>query len=142
MLFCDQIEEQAHRFLSSGGEAMPAESLSLIAGTFLSLVFSYLPGAKGWFMQFEPEVKRLIMLGLIILSAAVVFGLSCLGWGSELGITLPCDQTGLLGLVQQIVIATIANQSIYAISPHRTRHASNHSAESNHPETNSGRDPQ
>ena len=120
---------------------MPAESLSLIAGTFLSLIFSYVPGAKGWFMQFEPEVKRLIMLGLIILSAGVVFGLSCLGWGAELGITFPCDQTGLLGLVQQIVIAIIANQSIYAISPHRTKHASNHSTGTNHPETNSGRYP-
>ena len=121
---------------------MSAESLSLIAGTFLSLVFSYIPGAKDWFMQFEPEVKRLIMLGLIILSAGVVFGLGCLGWGPDLGITLACDQAGLLGLVQQIVIAIIANQSIYAISPHRTKHASNHSAGSNHPETNSRRDPQ
>ena len=117
---------------------MSAESLSLIAGTFLSLIFSYIPGAKGWFMQFEPEVKRLIMLGLIILSAAVVFGLSCLGWGFELGITPVCDQTGLLGLVQQIVIAIIANQSIYAISPHRTRHASNHSVKSKQPDARSG----
>ena len=142
MLFCDQIEEQAHRVLSLCVESMPAESLSLIAGTFLSLIFSYVPGAKGWFMQFEPEVKRLIMLGLIILSAGVVFGLSCLGWGAEVGINLSCDQTGLLGLVQQMVIAIIANQSIYAISPHRTRHTSHHSTGTNHPETNSGRYPQ
>jgi hypothetical protein len=121
---------------------MSAESLSLIAGTFLSLVFSYIPGAKDWFKQFEPEIKRLIMLGLILVSAAAVFGLSCMGWGIDLGINLSCNRSGLLGLIQQIVIAIIANQSIYAISPHRTKYASNHSAGSNHLETKSGRDPQ
>ena len=117
---------------------MSAESLSLIAGTFLSLIFSYIPGAKDWFMQFEPEVKRLIMLGLILISSAVGFGLSCLGWGFDLGINLSCDQSGLLGLVQQIVIAIIANQSIYAISPHRTTHSSSQSMESNQLDTESG----
>jgi len=113
---------------------MSAESLSLIAGTFLSLIFSYIPGAKDWFMAFEPEVKRLIMLGLIVFSAGVIFGLSCLGWSFDLGINLSCDQSGLLGLVQQIVIAIIANQSIYAISPHRTRQVLNHSVESGQPD--------
>lgn len=98
---------------------MSAESISLIAGTLLSLVFSYIPGAREWFAQFEPTVKRLFMLVLIIVSAGVVFGLACLGWGMELGISLSCDQAGLLGLVKQIVIAIIANQSVYAISPRR-----------------------
>ena len=89
---------------------MSSENLSLIAGTVLSLVFSYVPGAKGWFMQFGPQVKRLIMLVLIILSAGAVYGLACLGWGNELGITLSCDQTGLFGLLRQVVLAIIANQ--------------------------------
>jgi len=65
---------------------MSAESLSLIAGTVLSLIFSYIPGANGWYLKFNGQAKRLIMLGLISLSAGVVFGLSCLGWGSEFGI--------------------------------------------------------
>ena len=117
---------------------MSAESLSLIAGTFLSLIFSYIPGAKDWFMQFEPEVKRLIMLGLILISSAVGFGLSCLGWGFDLGINLSCDQSGLLGLVKQIVIAIIANQSIYAISPHTTTNTSNLSTATDQPENGFG----
>ncbi|MBK5109258.1 MAG: hypothetical protein JJE12_14070 [Anaerolineales bacterium] len=99
---------------------MSAENLSLIAGTVLSLIFSYIPGAKEWYLQFNGQAKRLIMLGLISLSAGVVFGLSCLGWGSEFGITLGCDQAGFFGLVRQIVLAIIANQGIYAISPHST----------------------
>jgi hypothetical protein len=99
---------------------MQAESLSLIAGTLLSLFFSYIPGAKNWFENFDAQVKRLIMLSLIILSSAAVFGLSCLGWGTEIGIAVSCNQKGLFGLVQQVVLAIIANQGIFAISPLRS----------------------
>jgi hypothetical protein len=101
---------------------MSAESLSLIAGTVLSLMFSYLPGARNWYDQFSPEVKRSIMLGLILLSGGIVYGLSCLGWGTEWGIAPICNETGLMGLIEQVVIAIIANQSIYAISPLRKDH--------------------
>jgi len=101
---------------------MSAENLSLIAGTLLSLVFSYVPGAKGWFTQFDPQVKRLIMLGLIIISAGVVYSLACLGWGTEFGINLQCSQSGLFALVEQVVLTIIANQGVYAISPHPTKH--------------------
>jgi hypothetical protein len=69
-------------------------------------------------MRFDPQVKRLIMLGLITLSASAVYGLACLDWGVELGITVTCDQSGLFGLLRQAVLAIIANQGIYAISPH------------------------
>lgn len=102
---------------------MSAEGLSLIAGTLLSLAFSYIPGVSIWFMGFEPTIKRLIMLALLAMTSGAIYGLSCLGWGSELGITLSCDQTGLLGLTKQFVIAIIANQSIYTISP-QTRNTS------------------
>ena len=105
---------------------MSAEILSLIAGTALSLVFSYIPGAKDWFKQFKPEFKRAIMLVLILLAGGAVFGLGCLGWGAEFGINLTCDQAGFLGLVQQIMVAIIANQSIYAISPHQRTYGSRH----------------
>ena len=98
---------------------MSAESLSLVAGTVLSLTFSYIPGVRNWFIEFDPAIKRLIMLALLALTAGVAYGLSCLGWGFEWGITLSCDQSGLLGLIEQFVVAIIANQSIYAISPHK-----------------------
>ena len=96
---------------------MSAENLSLIAGTVLSLGFSYIPGASDWFTRFDAEIKRLIMLGLISLSAGIIYGLSCLGWGESFGIQLSCDQSGLFGLVRQVVLAIIANQGVYAISP-------------------------
>jgi hypothetical protein len=97
---------------------MSAETLSLIAGTILSLLFSYVPGAKDWYAQFEPAVKRLIMLVLILASSGGVFALACLGWGPAFGVDVSCDQPGLFGLIQQIMVAIIANQSTFAISPH------------------------
>jgi hypothetical protein len=106
-----------------GGMQMSAESLSLVAGTVLSLTFSYVPGARSWFERFEPEIKRLIMLVLLVVTACIVYGLSCLGWASDWGISLNCDRSGLLGLIEQLVIAIIANQSIYAISPRKNRKA-------------------
>ena len=117
---------------------MSAESLSLITGTVLSLIFSYIPGARGWYMQYNGQAKRLIMLGLISLSASVVFGLSCLGWGSEFGIALGCDQAGFFGLVRQVVLAVIANQGIYAISPHTSPNSQIQSEASNPPAARSG----
>ena len=115
-----------------GGMQMSAESLSLVAGTVLSLTFSYVPGARSWFERFEPEIKRLIMLVLLVITACIVYGLSCLGWVSEWGISLSCDRSGLLGLIEQLVIAIIANQSIYAISPHKNRKTKQIGPSSNH----------
>ena len=100
---------------------MSAESLSLVAGTVLSLAFSYIPGARNWFEGFQPEIKRLIMLVLLVVSTGIVYWLSCSGWAFDWGISLNCDQSGLLGLIEQLVIAIIANQSTYAISPRKTR---------------------
>ena len=117
---------------------MSAESLSLIAGTVLSLIFSYIPGAREWYLQFNGQAKRLIMLALISLSAGIIFGLSCLGWGSEFGITLSCDQAGLFGLVRQVVLAIIANQGIYTISPHTPPNSRTNSEGSNPHTASSG----
>ncbi len=98
---------------------MSAESLSLIAGTILSLTFSYIPGARSWFDEFEPEIKRSIMLVLLLITAGSVYGFSCLGWAAEWGISMSCDRSGLMGLIEQVVIAIVANQSVYAISPRK-----------------------
>jgi hypothetical protein len=68
-------------------------------------------------MTLTATYRRLLMLGLLVAAAGASFGLACLGWGTALGITLACDQSGLLGLVRQTILAVIANQSVYAISP-------------------------
>jgi hypothetical protein len=98
---------------------MAAESISFIAGTILSLLFSYIPGVEPKFKELSPTRKRLIMLGLLFLVSGTTFGLACLGWGEDLGINLTCDRSGALGLFTQFAIATIANQTTFLISPRK-----------------------
>lgn len=96
---------------------MSAESLSLIAGTVLSLSLTYVPGVNNWYSRYDPTQKRLIMLALLAISASAVYALACLGWGAAWRIAVTCDEPGLFGLIEQLVLAIIANQSIYIISP-------------------------
>ncbi len=100
---------------------MSAESLSLVTGTLLSLIFSYLPGVHNSYSNLEPTMKRLIMLGLLLVVSGSIYGLSCLGWVQEWGVAITCNQSGLMALIRQTAIAIIANQSIYAISPHNKK---------------------
>lgn len=93
---------------------MSAEGLALISGIVLSLVFSYVPGLEGWFDALEGTSKRLIMLGLLALTAVGVFGVACLGWFNT-GVT--CNQAGAVVLVEAFFVAMVANQSAYLISP-------------------------
>ena len=96
---------------------MSAESLSLIAGAVLSLLFSYIPGLNAGYAGLGSEVKRLIMAGLLLAVAAGVYGISCAGFGASFGVSVPCTQEGLLGLVNAFVLAVIANQAAFAITP-------------------------
>lgn len=102
---------------------MTTETLSLLAGSLLSLGFSYVPGLAGWYDRLGEggsdggTAKRLVMLALLVLVAAGAFGLACSGWGSAVGLALTCDQSGAAGLVRALVLAIVANQSTHAISP-------------------------
>ena len=107
---------------------MTAEVLSGIAGALLSVLFSYTPGLRRWFDHLgagDAEAgieedggarKRLVMLGLLVLSAGAIFAGSCAGLPFETP-TIACDRAGLLELARILGMAIIANQSIYAISP-------------------------
>lgn len=96
---------------------MTAESLSLISAAVLSLLFSYVPGLNSWFGGLDGLYKRLIMLVLLVAVAGVSYGTACAGWGGDFGVALSCDKAGAVGLVKALVLAIMANQSTYAISP-------------------------
>lgn len=96
---------------------MSAEQLASLAGILLSLLFSYVPGLSGWYAALSGEYKRLVMFGLLVLTGAGAYGLSCSGWGSDLVPELSCNQSSLVGLVMVIVRAAIANQAAYLLSP-------------------------
>jgi len=57
------------------------------------------------------------MLVLLVVVASAVYGLACLGYAESFGISVVCDQAGALALVQALVYAIIANQTIYTVSP-------------------------
>ena len=80
------------------GSTMTTTLLSSIAGSLLSLLFSYLPGLSDWYAQLgvNPDDggtrKRLLMLALLCLTALASFGLACSGWGSAFGMALNCER--------------------------------------------------
>jgi len=96
---------------------MTAETLSAISGVVLSLLFSYIPGLSKWYGEKSEDVKRLIMLGLIVLAGAAAFGLACGGLAGDFGIGLTCDKAGGIALLKSIAAAAIANQAAYQLTP-------------------------
>ena len=100
---------------------MTAEQLIAIAGAILSLAFSYIPGLKNRYEPLSDEMKRLVMLGLLVLVVAGVFGLACSRFGAYVGIAVACDEPGLVALVWALVLAIMANQSTYLITPKRLK---------------------
>ena len=95
---------------------MTAEELALIAGVVLSLLFSYVPGLNAWFGGLDGVTKRLLMLAMIVISAAGAFGLACAGWGADFGLSLTCDRVGLSGLIRAAILCAMANQATYVMS--------------------------
>jgi hypothetical protein len=96
---------------------MTTELLSALAGIVLSLLFSYVPGLSTWFAGQSEEKKKLLMLGLLVLTAAGVFGLGCTPYAADLGIPLTCDEAGVVALVKLVIAAAVANQTAYKLTP-------------------------
>ena len=92
---------------------MTAEQLAVIAGVVLSLVFSYVPGAKDWFEKLEGNTKRFVMLGALFVVAAGIFGLSC----TPLYSYVTCDFAGAWQMLWVFVVAAIGNQTAYQLTP-------------------------
>ena len=92
---------------------MKPEILAAIAGIFLSVLFSYVPGFATKYNPLDGTKKRLVMLGLLVLAAGATFGLSCANIVK--GVT--CDQPGAIQLASAFIFAMIANQGANALSP-------------------------
>lgn len=99
---------------------MDYNTLILIAGAILSLLFSYIPGLNIWYAALQADTKRLIMAGVLLVTSAAIFGLVCAGLAGDFGLTLTCDKQTIIGLIKTFVLALIANQTTYAITPQTT----------------------
>lgn len=89
---------------------MTAEQIAAIAGAILSLAFSYIPGIRQKYEAPSAEVKRLVMLGLLVLAVAGIFALACSRFGANLRVSVSCDEPGMIGLFWSLVLAVMANQ--------------------------------
>ena len=92
---------------------MSAEQLALFGGIVVSLAFSYLPGVKPRFNALSSDYKRLVSLGALFVVAAAAIGLSCLGRYN----IFTCDVDGAWRALEVFVVAAIANQSAYLLTP-------------------------
>jgi len=92
---------------------MSSQLLAGIAGIVLSLLFEYLPGLHDWYNALVDTKQKLVMLAALLLSAAGVFALACLGRYD----LVTCDVAGVWMLLEYFVLAVIANQATYLISP-------------------------
>jgi hypothetical protein len=92
---------------------MTAEQLGAIAGVILSLLFSYVPGLSDKFGGLSATTKRLSMALLLLIVAIGTLALSC----SNIVVSVPCTQAGLVSLINVYIAALVANQAAYLIAP-------------------------
>ena len=92
---------------------MSAELLVSLGGIVSSLLFSYFPGLSGAFDPLPANQKRLVMLAVLLATAAGVFGLACIGKSG----LVSCDVVGAWALLEFFVLAAVANQTAYKLSP-------------------------
>lgn len=87
-----------------------------IAGAFLSLIFSYVPGLNTKFAALPKETQQLAMAGLMLLVTIVIVALGCY---KVVQINLTCDQSGWVQAIWVFLSAIMANQATFRLSPQR-----------------------
>jgi len=91
---------------------MTAERLGAIAGLGLTLIFSYAPGLSVWYEKQSGQVKSLIMLAALVVSAGAIFGLSCYSpWQ-----IVQCTEEAAWGLGEMLFYAIVLNVSSHALT--------------------------
>lgn len=96
---------------------MSAEVLVGLAGVVLAILFEYVPGLTDWYNQLKNNYQRLLMLGMLVVVAGVVFGLNCEGWFAGKIPVVECSQEGIEELIWLVVVAVASNQGTHRILP-------------------------
>jgi hypothetical protein len=96
---------------------MTPDLLSSLAAISLSLAFSYLPGLSQWYQGQDPAWRRLVMLAALLGSSLTVIGVACSGWAGAFGLALTCDAPGAVAVLRALILALVANQATFLISP-------------------------
>lgn len=102
--------------VTPSAEPLTPEMLVAFTSAVISLLFSYFPGLNTWYAGLSQLYKRLIMIALLILTAAGAYGIACAGFAPWLGFELACDQEGVMFLIALILEAIAVNQTVYKLS--------------------------
>jgi hypothetical protein len=94
---------------------LTSDSLSIIAGAVISLFFSYFPKLNSAYAGLDESYKKLIMLGALLLTVVGLYALGCVGFASIDGFL--CDKTTAFQFLKMFLLAVIANQGVFKISP-------------------------
>jgi len=93
--------------------SMSADWLVATVAAILALLFDYLPGLSGWFDKQDEGKKKLLMVGMLLVVAFGVFGLSCF---NLIDIAIACTWGGAGKIAGYWLVAVIANQSTHALT--------------------------
>jgi hypothetical protein len=96
---------------------MSAEILVGLAGIVLSVLFEYFPGLSDWYDKLQDNYQRLLMLGMLVVVAGVVFAMNCEGWFAGKIPVIECSEAGVEELVWLFIIALGSNQTTHRILP-------------------------
>ena len=97
---------------------LTAAVLLAVVGALLSVAFTWFPGLNTWYAGLDKDQQSAIMLGLLILAAAVMIALGCAGLIVVVG--LVCTPQGIFTVVINLgvglVTAMMANQGTYGLT--------------------------
>ncbi len=89
------------------------EAIMTVAGAVVSLLFSYFPVLRTRFAALTPEAKSGVMIGLLLLIGASLFGLGCAGLVNT---GVGCDRAGVTRTVVALGMALATNQGMWGIT--------------------------
>lgn len=86
-------------------------SIAAISGVILSVLADWIPGFSPWYASQGYQKKRLVMAGLVLLTAVAIFLLACY---SPL-VYAECSERGAWELVELVTAVLIGNQSAHML---------------------------
>ena len=94
-------------------EKFVGEILVAGVGLLLSVLFKYFPKLNVWYAGLGKELKRLIMIAVLVVVALIMYGASCIQIWS--GVT--CTGEGFVELFGVVIIIATGNQLGYLLLP-------------------------
>jgi multisubunit Na+/H+ antiporter MnhG subunit len=95
---------------------MNSNELSLLLGTALSLVFTFVPSLNRWYEQLDAKTKAQVMaVGIIVISIGVV-GASCAGLDASISCTKDSVMSFAKNGVVSALLALASNQTAHSIT--------------------------